>query len=158
MNEPIAIRATPDLPYRHAAGRYGSLFLHGLREGKILASRCSRCDRTLVPPRIACTGCFGRMEEIVEVPPSGTLLVYTMVTFPFLDHFLLSKEMHYSLCMGHYALPPCMDSTFPASEPGSNARRATTIISNPIARSKGAVTGFVSPYSARVSCSRHTIS
>jgi uncharacterized OB-fold protein len=87
MSEPVAIRSKPVLRYRYAAGRYASLFLHGLREGKILASRCSKCDRTLVPPRIACTGCFGRMEEIVEVPARGTLLTYTVVTFPFLDPF-----------------------------------------------------------------------
>jgi uncharacterized OB-fold protein len=87
MKEPVVIRRTPELRYRYAAGRYGSIFLHGLREGKILASRCSKCDRTLVPPRIACTGCFGRMEEIVEVPPRGTLMSYTVVTFPFLDPF-----------------------------------------------------------------------
>jgi uncharacterized OB-fold protein len=87
MNEPIAIRGTPELRYRYAAGRYASLFLRGLREGRFLASRCSRCDRTLVPPRIACTGCFGRMAEIVEVSLRGTLLTYTIVKFPFLDPF-----------------------------------------------------------------------
>ena len=87
MSEPDAIRHTSELRYRHAAGRYGSLFLHGLREGKILASRCKKCERTLVPPRIACTGCFGRMEEVVEVPPRGTLMSFTVVTFPFLDPF-----------------------------------------------------------------------
>ncbi len=86
-DEPIVLRGAPELRYRYAAGRYGSLFLHGLREGKILASRCAKCDRTLVPPRIACTGCFGRMTEIVEVPPRGTLMSYTVVTFPFIDPF-----------------------------------------------------------------------
>ncbi len=84
---PIVIRATPDLVYRYAAGRYGSAFLRGLAEGRILASRCRRCRRTLVPPRIACTGCFGRMEDVVEVPPSGRLLAFTLVAFPFLDPF-----------------------------------------------------------------------
>jgi len=87
MMEPIAIRATPELRYRYAAGRYGSLFLEGLREGKILASRCRRCARTLVPPRIPCTGCFGPMEEIVTLPPRGKLLAFTVVAFPFLDPF-----------------------------------------------------------------------
>jgi uncharacterized OB-fold protein len=87
MKEPVAIRGTAELRYRHAAGRYGSIFLRGLREGRILASRCSKCDRTLVPPRIACTGCFGRMEEVVEIPPRGKLVSYTVVTFPFLDPF-----------------------------------------------------------------------
>ncbi|MDX1388109.1 MAG: Zn-ribbon domain-containing OB-fold protein [Acidobacteriota bacterium] len=85
--EPLVIRSMPDLRYRHAAGRYGSLFLRGLRDGKILASRCDACDRTLVPPRIACTGCFGEMTEIVEIPPRGTLMSWTVVTFPFIDPF-----------------------------------------------------------------------
>ncbi|MBI3269722.1 MAG: Zn-ribbon domain-containing OB-fold protein [Planctomycetes bacterium] len=85
--DPIVVRCTPELTYRYAAGRYGSRFLRGLKEGRILASRCRRCPRTLVPPRIACTGCFGRMEEVVEVPPRGELLAYTQVTFPFLDPF-----------------------------------------------------------------------
>ncbi|MBI2899834.1 MAG: Zn-ribbon domain-containing OB-fold protein [Planctomycetes bacterium] len=87
MSEPIAVRATPELHFRYAAGRYGSLFLRGLGEGRILASRCARCPRTLVPPRVACTHCFGKMEEIVEVPPRGTLLAFTLVAFPFLDPF-----------------------------------------------------------------------
>ncbi len=86
-DEPLVIRGTPELRYRHAAGRYGSIFLRGLREGKILASRCEECDRTLVPPRIACTGCFGEMTEIVEIPPRGTLMSWTVVTFPFIDPF-----------------------------------------------------------------------
>lgn len=78
---------TPELRYRYEAGRYGTRFLEGLREGKIVASRCPRCPRTLVPPRIACTGCFGRMEEFVELPPHGRLLAFTVVAFPFLDPF-----------------------------------------------------------------------
>lgn len=86
-NESIAVRATPELVYHHAAGRYGSAFLAGLREGRLLASRCARCPRTLVPPRIACTGCFGRMESMVELPPRGELLAFTQVAFPFLDPF-----------------------------------------------------------------------
>lgn len=79
------VRITSDLRYRHAAGRYGAKFLRGLREQRIVASRCTRCPRTLVPPRIACTGCFGRMEEFVELPPRGRLLAWTLVAFPFID-------------------------------------------------------------------------
>jgi uncharacterized OB-fold protein len=81
----IVVRATPELRYRYAAGRYASAFLHGLRDGRILASRCRRCARTLVPPRIACTGCFGRMEEFVTLPPGGALLGFTQVAVPFRD-------------------------------------------------------------------------
>lgn len=85
--EPLAVRLTPELVYRHAAGRYGSAFLRGLKEGRILASRCAPCGRTLLPPRVACTGCSGPMEELVELPPRGVLLAFTQVAFPFLDPF-----------------------------------------------------------------------
>lgn len=87
MTEPICVRDTPEMRYRYAAGRYGSLFLAGLRDGRILGSRCRRCALTLLPPRIACTQCFGRMEEVVELPLTGKLLAFTQVTFPFLDPF-----------------------------------------------------------------------
>lgn len=87
MSEPIAVRATSEFRFRYAAGRYGSVFLRGLKEGRIHASRCTKCPRTLVPPRVACTRCFGPMEEIVEVPPRGILLAWTLVAFPFLDPF-----------------------------------------------------------------------
>lgn len=108
--ETIAVRATPELRYRHAAGRYGSAFLRALGEGRILASRCARCARTLVPPRIACTGCFGRMEELVELPPTGRLLAFTQVTFPFLDPFTgLQRPIPY--CYGMVRLDGA-DNTF----------------------------------------------
>ena len=83
----IQVRTTPQLNFKYAAGKYGSLFLKGLQEQKIYASRCDDCKRTLVPPRVVCTGCFGRMEKIVELPPRGKLLLFTQVTFPFLDPF-----------------------------------------------------------------------
>lgn len=85
--EPIVIRATPEMRYRYAAGRYGSAFLAGLREGRLVGSRCVRCDVVLLPPRVACTQCFGEMEEVVDLPPTGRLLAFTQVTFPFLDPF-----------------------------------------------------------------------
>jgi len=81
----ISVRTTPQLNFQFAAGRYGTLFLDGLKNHKIYASRCDDCERTVVPPRVACTGCFGRMEKIVELPPRGKLLLFTQVTFPFLD-------------------------------------------------------------------------
>lgn len=79
------VRLTSELRYRYAAGRWGTAFLEGLREGRIVASRCAKCPRTLVPPRIACTGCYGPMEERVELPPRGRLLAWTVVAFPFID-------------------------------------------------------------------------
>ncbi len=85
--EPICVRATPEMTYRYAAGRYGSAFLAGMREGRLVGSRCTRCAVTLLPPRVACTQCFGEMDEVVDLPLTGRLLAFTQVTFPFLDPF-----------------------------------------------------------------------
>lgn len=104
------MRLVVDLPYRYAAGRYGSAFLRALREGRILASRCARCARTLVPPRLPCTGCFGPMEELVEVPPHGTLLAFTQVTFPFVDP-LTGTQRPIPYCYGMVRLDGT-DNTF----------------------------------------------
>ena len=101
---PIAVRCTPELIYNYAAGRYGSLFLQGLKEGRILASRCRRCARTLVPPRLACTGCFGAMEDAVELEPRGELLAFTLVAFPFLDPFTgIQRPIPYCYGMVRFA-------------------------------------------------------
>ena len=85
--EHLSISAVVVLPYRYSAGRYGSRFLEALKNQKFLASRCRACGLVLVPPRIVCAGCFKKMEEFVELPPTGSLISYTQVTFPFLDPF-----------------------------------------------------------------------
>jgi acetyl-CoA C-acetyltransferase len=85
--EYLTVSIQPVLPYRYSAGIYGSRFLEALKDRKILGSRCSPCGMVLVPPRIVCARCLEKMEEFIELPPTGTLTSYTQVTFPFLDPF-----------------------------------------------------------------------
>ncbi len=85
--EQLTVSANSALPYRYSAGQYGSRFLEALKNKKILASRCGACDLVLVPPRIICARCFKKMEEFVELPPTGVLTSYTQVTLPFIDPF-----------------------------------------------------------------------
>ena len=83
----IEVARTPQLDYRYAVGKLGTQFLQGLRDGKILAGRCDGCGLVLVPPRVVCAGCYKPMHEVIEVGPRGTVMAYTVVTFPFLDPF-----------------------------------------------------------------------
>lgn len=84
----LVVRQTPELIYDYAAGRYGSLFLKALRQdGILLASECTHCGITQVPPRVICGQCWQETGGIVPVGPQGRVLSYTMVTFPFLDPF-----------------------------------------------------------------------
>lgn len=93
---PITISSNGVLPYRYSAGQYGSRFLLALKDQKILASRCGSvsggCGLVLVPPRIVCARCFKKMEELIELPPTGVLTSFTQVTFPFIDPFTGEKR------------------------------------------------------------------
>ncbi len=73
-------------PFRYAVGRYGSRFFMALRDEKrLLGIRCPKCGKVYVPPRQVCGPCFERMDEMVEVAPTGTLVAYTILRFSFLD-------------------------------------------------------------------------
>jgi uncharacterized OB-fold protein len=73
-------------PFRYAVGRYGSKFFMELRDHKrLMGIRCPSCGKVYVPPRQVCGPCFARMDELVEVQPTGTLVAFTILRFSFLD-------------------------------------------------------------------------
>ena len=52
--ENIIVPGRWDLPFRHTAGRIASHFFHALVEKRIIATRCPRCRRGIVPPPPSC--------------------------------------------------------------------------------------------------------
>lgn len=55
--------------YRYTFGQAGEAFFRALQEdGDIGAARCPACDKTFLPPRIFCPGCFGNLEDEDLVP------------------------------------------------------------------------------------------
>jgi uncharacterized OB-fold protein len=55
-------------------------FLAGLKEGRILAITCPECHRVLVPPRMVCEHCFVPTSGWVELPGTGTVKTFSIVT------------------------------------------------------------------------------
>jgi len=53
-------------------------FFNGLKEGKIIASKCSECGVTYLPPRIYCEECLSEITEFVEINQNGVVLGYTI--------------------------------------------------------------------------------
>ena len=53
-------------------------FFNGLKEGKIIASKCSECGVTYLPPRIYCEECLSEITEFVEIDQNGVVLGYTI--------------------------------------------------------------------------------
>lgn len=66
------------LPFTESAGLYMSRFLTKIRdEGKIVANKCPKCHRIVVPPRIVCGYCKVKIEDKpenwVELSDKGTV-------------------------------------------------------------------------------------
>ena len=67
-----------DLKYSWASGVAISRFLAELKNGRIIARKCNKCERTLVPPRMFCEDCFRDTDEWVYVKDTGVVNTYSI--------------------------------------------------------------------------------
>ena len=73
----ISLQGSININYEWAAGIAGSRFFQELRDNKrIMGTKCPKCNRVLVPPRIFCEECFVDCEEWIEVSPKGELITF----------------------------------------------------------------------------------
>jgi len=82
-SELLSITSVVDVPYDYNAGYYVGRYLKELKEKRIVGVRCPKCKRIYVPPRVACSRCFVKMEEFVLVSDKGTVTAFTVVTVPY---------------------------------------------------------------------------
>ena len=52
-------------------------FFEGLRNKKIIGSKCGACGRVYLPPRMICERCFAKTEDWVDLPETGSVETYT---------------------------------------------------------------------------------
>lgn len=86
--KPFEIRWKTDLPYKYSIGKLSVKFFEILKkERKLLGSKCPNCGKLHFPPRGVCAECIVRMtiDDMVEVPPTGTLVGFTVINYPFVD-------------------------------------------------------------------------
>jgi uncharacterized OB-fold protein len=69
----VAWRDGIPLHYEHTAGVAGEAFLRGLKEGRIVASKCGRCGEVRLPPRTYCLRCYSRTRVDVELYHDGRI-------------------------------------------------------------------------------------
>ena len=60
------IRNDVALPYQWALGKTWTRFFDGLKEEKILGTKCTQCGKVFVPARTFCPECFTDMMQWVE--------------------------------------------------------------------------------------------
>ena len=65
--------------YVYSSGIAGDKFFTALKKGKILASKCGKCSKVYVPPRMYCEDCFCEIAEWFEVANEGVVDTYTIV-------------------------------------------------------------------------------
>ena len=67
------------LRYDYALGEVAGRFMAGLKEGKILATRCSKSGLTYLPPRSYCERTFAKCDSWVEAGLEGVIEASTIV-------------------------------------------------------------------------------
>ena len=63
----LAWKDSIPLRYQYTAGTAGESFLRGLKEGRLIASKCTRCGEVRIPPRTYCLVCYGRTNLGLEL-------------------------------------------------------------------------------------------
>jgi len=64
--------------YSWAAGVAISRFLEELKRGRIIGRKCSKCQRTLVPPRMYCEQCYRPTDEWEYVRDTGSVNTFSI--------------------------------------------------------------------------------
>ena len=57
-------------------------YYEGLAEGKIVASKCNKCDDLYLPPRPICSTCQARDMILKELRGEGSIIGHTTVAVP----------------------------------------------------------------------------
>ncbi|HLF07207.1 MAG TPA: zinc ribbon domain-containing protein [Thermoplasmata archaeon] len=65
--------------FLYTSGVGGEAFCKGLKDGRLIGSKCPRCAFVYVPSRSFCEECFIPLDNSLEVGPDGELFSYTKV-------------------------------------------------------------------------------
>jgi uncharacterized OB-fold protein len=86
LSEPITqVDYVMTLDYQHAYGPYyGTLFDAVRTDRRLRGVKCSKCRRTLLPPRAVCDVCCAPTSEWVDVEAVGTVQACSVVHIKFL--------------------------------------------------------------------------
>ncbi len=68
----------PEVQYSWAMGPAISRFLQELKNGKIIARCCNKCDRVIVPPRMFCEYCYKPTDKWLYIKDTGTVETFSI--------------------------------------------------------------------------------
>ena len=68
----------PQLRYAWDTGEAIGRYLQELKQGQLIARRCHKCARTMIPPRMFCERCFRPTDEWVYVKDTGKIITFSL--------------------------------------------------------------------------------
>jgi hypothetical protein len=74
------IRDKIHIDYKYTMGGQSKFFIDLMNEKKLQGTKCQKCGKIWMPPRIACSDCY-EDTEWVELPHTGTIRVSTIVWY-----------------------------------------------------------------------------
>lgn len=69
--------------YKYSIGKVAGTFFDGLKQKKILATHCSKCNLSFLPPRAYCERSFEPCDGWIEAGHEGVIEAATIVTAQF---------------------------------------------------------------------------
>lgn len=69
---------TPELSYAWDTGEAIGRYLQELKEGRLIARSCHKCQRVMIPPRMFCERCFRPTDDWVYVHNTGTVNTFSL--------------------------------------------------------------------------------
>ena len=77
INETQTLETTLQIPYTLTPGRAAGSFLAAMADRRILGSRCTACNRIVVPAQDVCVACGNETPDFVEVLETGSVSTWT---------------------------------------------------------------------------------
>ncbi len=74
----FTVGCEPNLRYAWDDGVAIGRYLKELKQGRIMAKRCRKCNRIMLPPRMFCERCWRITDEWVPVEDTGTVNTFAI--------------------------------------------------------------------------------
>jgi long-chain acyl-CoA synthetase len=106
--ELIVLKQVLSISQRFSTGPVMGKFLNALKDKKILANKCPKCNRLQLPPREVCAECHVRAIEWVEVGPEGVIATPDITYYASPDP-LSGESRETPYISAHFLLDGCRD-------------------------------------------------
>ncbi len=76
-----SVRGEIPIKSLYTSGLAGEKFFSVLKEGKLVATQCKKCNLIYCPARLFCESCFNKLDDYVTLPGTGILSSFTKCSY-----------------------------------------------------------------------------